>query len=80
MGDGITDLLESLSTTNKVARLGLNMFLNDCSFQTLICAKAYHYDQVPQCNVKEGDEIWLLLGCELPVILRLQPNGTYQIS
>ncbi|CAN9395397.1 unnamed protein product [Alternaria alternata] len=33
---------------------------------------------VPECNVRAGDEIWMLLGYYKPSVLRKQPNGTYE--
>ncbi|RYN19425.1 hypothetical protein AA0115_g10770 [Alternaria tenuissima] len=33
---------------------------------------------VPECNIRAGDEIWMLLGCSYPSVLRKQPNGTYE--
>jgi hypothetical protein len=33
---------------------------------------------VPHCNIRVGDEIWMLLGYSLPSVLRKQPNGTYE--
>ena len=33
---------------------------------------------VPECNIRAGDEIWMLLGYSLPSVLRKQPNGTYE--
>lgn len=33
---------------------------------------------IPECNIRAGDEIWMLLGCSYPSVLRKQPNGTYE--
>ncbi|CAN9440558.1 unnamed protein product [Alternaria alternata] len=33
---------------------------------------------VPECNIRAGDEIWMLLGYSLPSVLRKQSNGTYE--
>ena len=33
---------------------------------------------VPECNIRAGDEIWMLLGYSLPCVLSKQPNGTYE--
>jgi hypothetical protein len=33
---------------------------------------------VPECNIRAGDEIWMLLGYSYPSVLRKQPNGTYE--
>ncbi|CAN9406321.1 unnamed protein product [Alternaria sp. RS040] len=33
---------------------------------------------VPECNIRAGDEIWMLLGHSLPCVLRKQPDGTYE--
>jgi hypothetical protein len=33
---------------------------------------------VPECNIRAGDEIWMLLGLSRPSVLRKQPNGTYE--
>ncbi|CAN9465904.1 unnamed protein product [Alternaria alternata] len=33
---------------------------------------------VPECNVRAGDEIWMLLGYYKPSVLRKQPNRTYE--
>jgi hypothetical protein len=32
---------------------------------------------VPKCNIQDGDEIWLVLGSSLPIVLRRQPSGRY---
>jgi hypothetical protein len=37
-----------------------------------------HFGLVPECNIRAGDEIWMLLGHSLPSVLRKQPNGTYE--
>jgi hypothetical protein len=33
---------------------------------------------VPECNIRAGDEIWMLLGLSRPSVLRKQPDGTYE--
>ncbi|CAN9440832.1 unnamed protein product [Alternaria alternata] len=33
---------------------------------------------VPECSIRAGDEIWMLLGYSYPSVLRKQPNGTYE--
>jgi hypothetical protein len=33
---------------------------------------------IPECNIRAGDEIWMLLGCSVTCVLRKQPNGTYE--
>jgi hypothetical protein len=33
---------------------------------------------VPECDIRAGDEIWMLLGYSYPSVLRKQPNGTYE--
>ncbi|KAB2098699.1 hypothetical protein AG0111_0g12998 [Alternaria gaisen] len=49
----------------------------------LICRNGILTDKdkfglVPECNIRAGDEIWMLLGCSYPSVLRKQPNGTYE--
>ncbi|KAH7385581.1 heterokaryon incompatibility protein-domain-containing protein [Phaeosphaeria sp. MPI-PUGE-AT-0046c] len=31
----------------------------------------------PKCIVQKGDEVWVVLGCNVPVVLRPLPNGRY---
>ncbi|CAN9374598.1 unnamed protein product [Alternaria alternata] len=33
---------------------------------------------VSECNIRAGDEIWMLLGHSIPSVLRKQPDGTYE--
>lgn len=33
---------------------------------------------VSECNIRAGDEIWILLGRSIPSVLRKQSNGTYE--
>ncbi|PVH99568.1 HET-domain-containing protein [Periconia macrospinosa] len=35
---------------------------------------------VPKCDLGVGDEVWMVLGCHLPIILRPQSDGTYWYS
>jgi hypothetical protein len=37
-----------------------------------------HFGLVPECNIRAGDEIWMLLGHSIPSVLRKAPNGTYE--
>ncbi|CAN9460721.1 unnamed protein product [Alternaria alternata] len=37
-----------------------------------------HFGLVPECNIRAGDEIWILLGHSIPSVLRKAPNGTYE--
>lgn len=32
---------------------------------------------VPECDFEKGDEVWVVMGCEVPVVLRPLPNGRY---
>jgi hypothetical protein len=49
----------------------------------LFCRKGILTDKdqfglVPECDIRAGDEIWMLLGYSYPSVLRKQPNGTYE--
>lgn len=33
--------------------------------------------KIPKCDFEVGDEIWVVLGCPVCVVLRPQPDGTY---
>jgi len=60
-----------------VPRAALARLLDDLNETALIRTKSELHGLVPNCNIMEGDEIWILLGCVLPVVVRRHPNGTY---
>ena len=77
-GDGIQDLLAPLKNGSQPAWSALRDVLRSLYGRSCIIMDNGHMGQVPKCNIREEDEIWLVLGCTLPVVVRRQPNGRYR--
>jgi len=76
-GEAIPDLLAPLKNSNKLAWSALRAVLLQSVGRSYIVTTNKHFGQVPECNIREEDEIWLVLGCPLPVVVRRQPDGSY---
>ncbi|KAF2127649.1 hypothetical protein P153DRAFT_320023 [Dothidotthia symphoricarpi CBS 119687] len=70
---GVADLL---TDTDDMVRLALEDIVGGLSRRMVIMTENQLFGLIPRCEVQEGDEIWVLLGCSLHVILRPK-NGVY---
>jgi hypothetical protein len=77
-GDRILDLLAPLKNINQPAWSALREVLRTLFKRSCITTNSGKIGLIPKCNIREGDEIWLVLGCPLPVVMRPQPNGRYR--
>lgn len=55
----------------------LRVVLDDLTGRAVIMTEDRRLGCCPECDIEEGDEIWVVLGCSLPVVLRPQDHGTY---
>ena len=77
-GSKVLDLLDPLKNDNQPAWSALRDVLKCLHSRLCIKTNTKHLGLIPRCNVRKEDEIWLVLGCILPVVVRSQPNGRYQ--
>ncbi|RYN20117.1 hypothetical protein AA0112_g10859 [Alternaria arborescens] len=61
------------AVANAISQIFKRLFRRKC-----ILTDKDQFGVIPECNIRAGDEIWILLGCSLPSVLRKQPNGTYE--
>ncbi|KAH7071890.1 heterokaryon incompatibility protein-domain-containing protein [Paraphoma chrysanthemicola] len=52
-------------------------FMMDVRNNVAFTTRVGYFGSAPVCGLKEGDEIWMILGCNTPIIVRPQPNGAY---
>jgi hypothetical protein len=69
--------IEPLWNINRAVGDALYAILRGIEFFQFILTDRGCFGRLVPCDVRVGDEIWMLLGCSLPVILRKQPDGTY---
>lgn len=74
--DHIRDLLETLQETNPAAHDAISEILTGLWRHMCILTDKGCFGRVPECNIRAGDEVYLLLGCLLAAVLRKQPDGT----
>lgn len=55
----------------------LKVTIDDLRSTLAILTDADYFGMAPECAVEVGDEVWMILGCATPVIIRPQPNGAY---
>lgn len=71
--EDIEDLLEGMDCT---ARRALQRIFSALSRRMVMTTENKHLGLIPACDVMGGDEVWILLGCKCPVVLRPK-NGVY---
>jgi hypothetical protein len=49
----------------------------DNGFDLMIMTETKKLGRIPDCDFEGGDEIWMVLGIDEPLVLRPQPNGSY---
>ncbi|KAH6870346.1 heterokaryon incompatibility protein-domain-containing protein [Alternaria rosae] len=76
-GEDILDLLAPLEKSNPRAWFALRDVLRALRGRYCIKTNDEYFGRVPECNIREKDEIWLVLGCPQLVVLRRQPSGRY---
>lgn len=52
--------------------------MHDISTHDIILTRSHKVGRCPRHASQVGDEVWIALGCPLPLILRPQANGTYR--
>jgi hypothetical protein len=74
-GDRVNSAL--LDRVKSTSHFALCTVLSHLTEKLIIMTESQSLGRIPRCAVKAGDEIWMVLGCDVPVILRPQPNGRY---
>jgi hypothetical protein len=69
-----TDLLEGIDPATMAA---LQCLLRRFYRVLFIKTEMNRISQVVDCAIADGDEIWIALGCDVPIVLRPQSNGRY---
>jgi len=76
-GDDIQDLLAPLKNSNEPAWAAIRDVLRSFERRSCVITDSQHIGMVPECNIREDDDIWLVLGSFHPVIVRRQTSGRY---
>lgn len=76
-GSGIQDLLAPLKRVSRRAWFALRDTLQSLYKRSYIITNSGYVGLVPDCNIREGDDIWIIIGSCYPVVVRPQPNGKY---
>jgi len=58
-------------------RAAMHRILNRLSHMGIIMTESKRLCRLPGCDLDEGDEMWIVLGCDVPIFVRPQPNGYY---
>jgi hypothetical protein len=69
-----TALTEDMDTATKVVT---HEILDRLEGHMVIMTESKKLGRVPACAIKDGDEVWVALGCNVPIVVRPQPNGHY---
>ncbi|KAH7084171.1 heterokaryon incompatibility protein-domain-containing protein [Paraphoma chrysanthemicola] len=68
------DLVQDVDPPTRAATY---LIVNELWVQLILMTKDKLLAKVPNCAIQDGIEIWTVLGCPLPVVVRPQRNGTY---
>jgi hypothetical protein len=71
------ELIRALWDDNHAAGDALAEIISNIDDSTFILTDRRYFGRVRRSAIRAGDEIWMILGCSLPVILRRQSDGTY---
>jgi hypothetical protein len=71
------ELIKPLYDTNRAAGEALDDILDSVGMSIFTFTDRGYFGRMVTCDVRAGDEIWMVLGCSLPVVLRRQTDGTY---
>jgi hypothetical protein len=66
-----------LSNVDLDARVGLHLILDRLEDHIFVLTANKKLGRALDCAIEVGDEIWMVLGCNIPVIVRPRPNGRY---
>jgi hypothetical protein len=69
----LRDHLNGNAAVRAITHIVLHLWDRKC-----ILTDKSQFGLVPECNIRAGDEIWMLLGHSIPSVLRKAPNGTYE--
>jgi hypothetical protein len=59
-------------------RAALSTITGKLTSRFIIVTETRQLGAIPRCMVQDGDEIWIALGCPLPIIIKPQSNGAYR--
>jgi hypothetical protein len=59
------------------AYIALQQVFVGSKFDSIIMTETKALGRLPMCEYRKGDEIWIVLGIDEPLLLRPQPNGYY---
>jgi hypothetical protein len=66
-----------VSEIEPIAQVALRQLFFVNPFTSAIMTRLKRLGRKPECDFKSGDEIWVVLGTDIPLVLRPQPNGNY---
>jgi hypothetical protein len=75
--EATSGLLKLLHDTDQAAGKALDDIHDSVAMSIFILTDRGCFGRMVSCDVRAGDEIWMVLGCSLPVVLRRQTDGTY---
>jgi hypothetical protein len=70
-------IIDDLPISDTDGVQALKKLLDDLQSTLAILTDAAYFGTAPRCAMEVGDEVWMVLGCATPVIVRPQPNGAY---
>jgi hypothetical protein len=66
-----------VNEVDTITTIALRQLYFPDSFSSVIMTKLNRLGRIPYCDFKSGDEIWIVLGIDQPLVLRPQSNGYY---
>lgn len=69
--------LELFKDVDQVTMLVLQHMFRYLNRSMVIKTESNDLGRTTRCDLKMGDEVWVVLGCDYPLILRRLPNGRY---
>jgi len=76
-GDNMLDLLAPLKNSNEPAWTALRGVLRSLTRRSCIITDSQHIGLIPECNIRDDDDVWRVLGSSHSVIVRRQASGRY---
>jgi hypothetical protein len=75
--DSYWETVDNLPNSGVHRQHALGETLRQLRYSSTILTDADYFGTAPACAMEVGDEVWMILGCAIPVIVRPQPNGAY---
>lgn len=55
----------------------MNIIFSRMSDSVIVTTESGGLAHLPDCDFEKGDEVWVVLGCDVPVVLKQRLNGRY---